>query len=98
MNFSRIRTTFAVVLSSLLMIVLCSACSQKVDTVDYSQSENWAYYAEGEGKEADLFLICPTVDMGSDGEYNMSMDDEKTKANFLGALNMERGIYEDSAI
>jgi len=27
----------------------------------------------------------------------MSMDDEKTKASFLGALNMERGIYEDSA-
>ena len=27
----------------------------------------------------------------------MSMDDAETKANFLGALNMERGIYEDSA-
>ncbi|MBQ3958857.1 MAG: hypothetical protein II677_00040, partial [Muribaculaceae bacterium] len=42
----------------------------------------------------DLFLICPTVDMKD--EYNMSMDDEETKESFLGALNMERGIYEDS--
>ena len=62
--------------------------------VDYSIEENWAYFGIGEGKEADLFLICPTVDMND--EYNMSMDDEETKANFLGALNMERGIYEDS--
>ena len=63
--------------------------------VDYSKKDNWAYFAEGENKEADLFLICPTVDVND--EFNMSMDDEKTKANFLGALNMERGIYEDSA-
>ena len=62
---------------------------------DYSQAENWAYFAEGEGKDADLFLICPTVDMRD--EYNMSLEDEETKADFLGALNMERGIYEETA-
>lgn len=60
---------------------------------DYAASENWAYYSVGEGKSADLFLICPTVDVKD--EYNMSMDDEDTRASFLGALNMERGIYED---
>ncbi len=63
-------------------------------SVDYSDKGNWAYFGEGEGKDADLFLIAPTVDVQD--EYNMSMDDEKTKAKFLGALNMERGIYEDS--
>lgn len=79
--------------------MLC-ACSQPKDaeTVDYSKAENWAYYAEGENKAADLFLICPTVDMGGDGNYNMSMDDEETKESFVGALNMERGIYEASAV
>ena len=61
---------------------------------DYGLPENWAYYALGEDKAADLFLICPTVDMRD--EYNMRMDDEKTRASFLGALNMERGIYEES--
>lgn len=60
--------------------------------VDYSDKKNWAYFEEGEGKDADLFLIAPTVD--TKDEFHMSMDDEKTKANFLGALNMERGIYE----
>jgi len=60
---------------------------------DYADPENWAYYCVGEGKDADVFLVCPTVDVKD--EYNMSLDDEKTKAAFLGALNMERGIYED---
>ncbi len=61
--------------------------------VDYSVTENWAYYAEGTNKAVDLFLICPTVDMND--EFNMSMDDTETKENFYGALNMERGIYEE---
>ena len=61
---------------------------------DYAKEENWAYFGIGEDKEADLFLVCPTVDMRD--EYNMSMDDEETKGSFYGALNMERGIYEDS--
>lgn len=65
------------------------------DAVDYALEENWAYYGIGEDKAADLFLVCPTVDMND--EYNMSMEDEDTKASFFGALNMERGIYEDSA-
>ena len=62
---------------------------------DYSDPENWAYFGIGDDKEADLFLICPTVD--TKDEYAMPLDDEKLKENFLGALNMERGIYEDSA-
>lgn len=65
--------------------------------VDYSDSANWAYYAEGAGKVVDVFLICPTVDMGDDGNYNMSLEDTETKSAFVGALNMERGIYEDTA-
>ena len=80
-----------------LMLTLFCSCASQADTVDYSLTENWAYYAEGEGKDVDLFLICPTVDMGKDGEYNMSMDDADTKESFVGALNMERGIYEESA-
>ncbi|MCR5000581.1 MAG: DUF3089 domain-containing protein [Lachnospiraceae bacterium] len=60
--------------------------------VDYSDEDNWAYYGIGDDRDADLFLICPTVDIKD--EFNMSMDDEETKESFLGALNMERGIYE----
>ncbi len=62
--------------------------------IDYSLEENWAFFGIGEGKDADLFLICPTVDMND--EFNMAMDDGETKEKFVGALNMERGIYEGS--
>ena len=84
------------ILSALCIAALLTAgCGSKEARVDYSLPENWAYFGEGDEKEADLFLVCPTVDMKD--EYNMSLDDEDTKASFLGALNMERGIYEDSA-
>ena len=94
---NRTQRSVALLLGVLMMLALCCACTPKADTVDYSQEENWAYYAVGENKDADLFLICPTVDMGKNGNYNMSMDDTATKESFVGALNMERGIYEDSA-
>ena len=35
--------------------------------------------------------------MGKNGNYNMSLDDTDIKESFVGALNMERGIYESSA-
>lgn len=83
----------------LLTLSLCGARSvnafENDAAVDYSKAENWAYWDLGEGKEADVFLICPTVDIND--EFNMSLSDEETKANFLGALNMERGIYEETA-
>lgn len=68
---------------------------QNADTPDYSLEENWAYYGIGEGKDADLFLVAPTVDTKE--EYNMSMEDEELKEAFVGGLNRERGLYEDAA-
>ena len=73
------------------------ASSESADPLappDYSDPGSWAYYALGEGKTADVFLICPTVDTRF--EYNMSMSDEKSKADFVGALNTQRGLYEES--
>ncbi len=63
---------------------------------DYSEAAAWAYFSIGENKEADLFLIAPTVYSGDENTYYMSLDDDGTKESFVGALNMERGIYEDS--
>ena len=62
---------------------------------DYANADNWAWFGVGEDKAADVFLICPTVDMND--EFNMALEDADTKASFLGALNMERGLYEDTA-
>ena len=91
------RILALIVVSAMMLALLCACNTQKTDTLDYSQSDYWAYYGVGKDKEADLFLICPTVDMGKNGNYNMSMGDADLKESFVGALNMERGIYEDSA-
>ena len=73
---------------------LVTAALAKTSVIDYADKTTWAYYGIGEDRNADLFLVCPTVDMND--EFNMSLDDEDTRTSFLGALNMERGIYEDS--
>lgn len=93
----------AFLLATLCVCAVLNGCGAKrrtdaetVPVTDYSDEANWAYYGVGDEQDADVFLICPTVDMKTD-EFNMSLEDEETKASFLGALNMERGIYEPSA-
>ena len=83
-------------------IALCSltfpAHAEQTDPVDYSDSNNWAFWDYGdEEKPADLFIVCPCVDMGKSGNYNSDITDEKIKSRFVGALNMELGIYTDVA-
>lgn len=68
------------------------------DATDYSLEQNWAYLETGESeKDADIFFVTPTVYMGAEKEFNMSLEDDETKASFLGAINMEKGIYDDNA-
>ena len=86
---------YVVILTILLLSGSRSQFFTSFDNVDYADLENWAYYHDGDSKAADVFLLCPTVDVND--EFNMSMTDERTKASFLGALNMERGLYEDAA-
>lgn len=63
----------------------------------YAQAENWAYLETDKTAVADVFFICPTVFSGEADCYNMSMDDEAARADFLGATNMEKGIYDQQA-
>ena len=63
--------------------------------MDYSDEENWAYLGGDEETKADVFFICPTVYMGEEDSYNMPLDDEDIKYSFTGAINMEKGIYDD---
>ena len=64
----------------------------------YTEPTNWAYWQEGQDKSTDCFLICPTVALGGEGEYNLKLDNRKSRElrAFVGALNMERGIYAAS--
>lgn len=83
----------------LLFLVLAAGCTpqetSQTTPVDYSNPGNWAYLEADEPKAADVFFLCPTVYGGAEGAYNLSLDDRETKENFVGAINMEKGIYTD---
>ena len=83
------------VLLLFLFLFLLPGCGQEEAAIDYSQTENWAYLETEESKPADVFFICPTVYFGESNSFTMSMTDQETKENFLGAINMEKGIYEE---
>ena len=42
--------------------MLAAGWAAAEETVDYSDPENWAYFGIGEDRDADVFLICPTVE------------------------------------
>lgn len=95
-NLMRVAYFKSVLQGLIVCLFTVMASTAFAEDVDYSQQSNWAYYGIGEAEEkpADLFIICPTVDMGKHGQMAMPIDDEKLRNNFVGALNMERGIYE----
>ncbi|MBR0521654.1 MAG: DUF3089 domain-containing protein [Firmicutes bacterium] len=61
---------------------------------DYGDLSSWAYYALGEDTGVDVFLVCPTVDTRS--ETNSFDLNDKLKKQFVKALDLEKGIYEDA--
>lgn len=45
----------------------------------------------------DVFFVAPTVFAGKENLHNMPIQDMLAKTNFLGATNMEKGIYDTNA-
>ena len=90
----KISAICVLLLAAVMIAASLTGCSKKSET-DYSNPDLWAYYSVGEDKPVDLFLVAPCIDMSQD-EYNMSLDNEELKASMLGALNMERGIYDEN--
>ena len=62
--------------------------------LDYGAADNWAYFESGKDREVDVFLICPTVDTKS--EQNSFDLNDKLKSRFVNALDMEKGIYDET--
>lgn len=88
-------------LSFLLFVLLFSQISlaaPKENPVDYADAKNWAFLEINKTfKDADVFFICPAVFIGDATHFNVELTDEKIKKKFIGAINMEKGIYDENA-
>ena len=95
----RISAILVVIMVICALFPILSIAEEQAVTVftealDYGASENWAYFADGEGKAADVFFVCPTVDTRS---YSNTEDmNEKFKRNFVNAIDAEKGIYDET--
>ena len=91
----KMRRMGTLCLSFVLVLTMLCGCADRQSENLYAKAENWAYLeTDVDGKEADVFFICPTVYGGSSDQFNMALDDAETKESFLGATNMEKGIYD----
>ena len=73
---------------------LLAACSPRFD---YEAADSWVYCATEDGAAADVFFVAPTVYGGSAERPLMPPGDKEAAAAFLGAVNMEKGIYDGGA-
>ena len=66
---------------------------------DYSDQNNWAYYGSAPGpiQAVDVFFVGPTTFPGTAAQRNMPLDAPELRRSFLGAINMEKGIYDARA-
>ena len=91
------RIAAGVMVALFMLLFVTAACGETLQAPDYAQAENWAYLEVDKTADADVFFICPTVYGGDEDCFNMPMDDEDAKNDFLGATNMEKGIYDSDA-
>lgn len=101
-NTAAVSRITAVMLTVCLFISSCSnvkAIQAKHESkVDYSKPGNWACFNDdgGNEKEADCFLICPTVYVTRSKGRNMSVNDPTVKPSFVSAVNDQKALYSDS--
>lgn len=88
------KRTTAIILIVLMVSTLFGCAPAEQDSI-YAQAANWAYLETDKSASADVFFVCPTVYFGDEDSFNMSLEDTETKENFLGATNMEKGIYDE---
>ncbi len=67
-------------------------------TLDYSLCFNWVYAETGASKtDADVFFVAPSSVMGKAGQEILNFSYTSARRAFKGAIDMEKGIYDDNA-
>lgn len=81
-----------------LVFVLVLLLTGVLHAQDYADEHLWVYRENGTPaatQPADVFFICPTTCMRR--VDNMDLNDEKERAAFKKAVDMEKGIYDEHA-
>lgn len=60
----------------------------------YADPFNWAFLPGEKDKPVDVFFVTPTVYGGNKSNFTMDISNEKSRYSFVGAMNMEKGIYD----
>lgn len=94
----KINVLSIVVIAYMICVCITAYAVKTQDFSMYSKPYNWAVIDNNnENAKADVFFINPTVYLGSENSLCWSVFDDKTKTSFVGAINMEKGIYDDIA-
>ncbi|MBE7069473.1 MAG: DUF3089 domain-containing protein [Ruminococcaceae bacterium] len=92
----------ALVAAVCLFITSCSGKSaveaKHKSNTDYSKPSTWACFNDdgGNPKEADCFLICPTVYVSMGKSKNMTVSDPTVRPSFTNAINDQKKLYSDT--
>ncbi len=94
---SRKAKSWLVLGSCLLALLILGTANAAA--VDYGDQSNWAYYGNASGpiQVVDVFFVGPTTFMGTAAQCNLPLDVPELRRSFLGAINMEKGIYDAKA-
>ncbi len=63
--------------------------------LNYQKKHYWAFWPEKSCKEADCFLVYPTVDMGKLGNFFADVTSKKFRSKATGTLKQMEGLYND---
>ena len=86
-------------LLSLHLAPLAHAAASAGPAPDYTDASNWAFLpGDLHDARAVLFMVAPTVDLGTGGNKNMDMGNAEMRRRFVGSLNMQLGIYDQTAV
>ena len=95
------RVLAAFLLAACMLISSCSGTSgvkaAVKSTLDYSQTGLWACFGDdgGSAKEADCFVISPTVYAANGRNKNMNVKDPSAKRIFVSGIAEQKDLYSD---
>ena len=98
----RVYGLTAVLLTVLIFVSSCSRVSgskaEAKSDIDYSKTKLWAYFNDdgGSAKQADCFIISPTVYVANGRNRNLNVKDPSVKRIFVSGVSDQKAVYSEN--